>query len=49
LSSVVIRQNSGPREINNMAAAACQWRITKITQQSVFGISLDNASAIDNN
>jgi hypothetical protein len=27
----------------------CRWRITEITQLSAFGISLDNASAIDNN
>ena len=28
---------------------SCRWRITEITQLSAFGISLDNASAIDNN
>jgi hypothetical protein len=30
-------------------ALTCRWRITEITQLSGFGISLDNASAIDNN
>ena len=29
------------------AAFTCRWRITKITRQSAFGISLDNASASD--
>jgi hypothetical protein len=28
-------------------SSACPWRITKIMRQSAFGISLDNASAID--
>jgi len=27
----------------------CRWRITKVRRQSAFGISLDNAFAIDNN
>ena len=27
----------------------CRWRITEITQLSAFGMSFDNASAIDNN
>jgi len=27
----------------------CRWRIAKIRRPSAFGISLDNASAIDNN
>jgi hypothetical protein len=31
------------------ASQACRWRITKIRPPSAFGISLDNASAIDNN
>jgi hypothetical protein len=30
-------------------ALTCRWRITEITQLSGFGISLDNASAVDNN
>ena len=32
-----------------LGITACRWRITKITPQSAFGISLDNASAIDKN
>jgi hypothetical protein len=31
------------------SSKTCRWRITEITQLSAFGISLDNASAIDNN
>jgi hypothetical protein len=32
-----------------LRSGSCRWRITEITQLSAFGISLDNASAIDNN
>jgi hypothetical protein len=34
---------------NLTIVGSCRWRITEITQLSAFGISLDNASAIDNN
>jgi len=30
------------------ARGTCRWRITKLRRQLVFGISLDNAFAIDN-
>jgi hypothetical protein len=35
--------------IRRCLLGSCRWRITKITRPSTFGISLDNASAIDNN
>jgi hypothetical protein len=38
-----------PDAYKAVAADTCRWRITEITQLSAFGISLDNASAIDNN
>ena len=31
-----------------LVVGACRWRITKTTQQSAFGISLDSGSARDN-
>jgi len=35
-------------QVLQLICRACRWRITKIRRQSGFGISLDNAFAIDN-
>jgi hypothetical protein len=53
----VLILNRGRKRAPNLRASdriiaglwTCRWRITKIKQQSGFGISLDDASAIDTN
>jgi len=37
------------RAVDRSRETSRRWLITEITQQSAFGISLDNASAIGNN
>ena len=45
---VLVNARSLQNVKSSVVVLTCRWRITKITRQSAFGISLDNASAIDN-